>query len=476
MLFTTPLFILVFFPLFFISYFFVRGKAKNWVAILSSIAFYAWGEPVFIAVVLVSIGVDWLLSKWIYKFGNAGKTTSAKIILTIAVTMNLSLLIYYKYTGFLLENINILFSKTAFSPIIWTQIALPIGVSFIVFEKITYLVDVYRRVGKPAINISSYAMYILLFPKLLAGPIVKYHDIEKQLYLRPETLQNISFGLFRFIMGLAKKVLIADPISKISDSIFALPVPTLDVSYAWIGLFCFTLQIYFDFSGYSDMAIGMAKMMGFDLNENFSMPYSAANFTDFWRRWHISLSTWIKSYLYVPLGGNRCGGVRTYFNLVLCFFLSGLWHGASWTYVVWGLYHGFFLAVDKLFWLRISERIPRLLNIMLTFFLVMIGWVFFRANSIGEAISYIFILLKINSSGFASVYINPSTKATIVFAALIIICQPFLPRDGVMMKCTMLFANPNWSCALTFIALIMLTLALLQIAAADFSPFIYFRF
>ncbi len=447
--------------LFFITPF----KAKNIVLLIASFLFYFWGEPRFFFIALLSACCDYYLCEQIFR---SKVKARALVWLTIGITLNVLMLFYYKYLDFFINSTNIFISYLNLHPLSMLKIALPIGVSFIVFEKITYLVDVYRGLSKPADSLRNYLLYIFFFPKLLAGPIVKYHDIVTQLKNHYLNLDNFIQGFKRFLVGLIKKVLIADTLAEVADQIFAFPVAQLGSYNAWLGLFCFTLQIYLDFSAYSDMAIGLAKMFGFNLLENFNMPYLATNFTDFWRRWHISLSTWIREYLYYPLGGNRYGTLRTYSNLWICFLISGLWHGANWNFVLWGAYNGLFLVIDKLGWLRISNYLPRYINIVITFVLVMFGWVIFRTNSLSQL------------GGFFSALFHPARDNLFIYmthdiwasmVAAIFIC--FIPsldsiRQWGAIKNRHLIEN--WLIStLSFFAVS-------RVVATTFKSFLYFRF
>jgi alginate O-acetyltransferase complex protein AlgI len=384
MLFQEPFFALFLFPAFYALYLAVnqRVSAKKWTLIVGSIAFYTWGEPLFVPVVLASALLDYLLTLGM----NASKSASARrALLTIGVLANLGVLVFYKYADFLIANLNVLVSPFAGASIPLLKIALPIGVSFVVFEKITYLVDCHEGTTKPARTFSDYCLFVFMFPKLLAGPILKYHEMERQI-AAPEPVQRRDFeeGFARFARGMAKKVLIADPLGTYADRVFSADATALGAGPAWLGLICFGLQIYFDFSGYSDMAIGLARMLGFRLKENFNMPYIARSLTDFWRRWHISLTSWIRDYLYIPLGGNRRGELHTYLNLWICFLASGFWHGASWNFVLWGAYNGLFLTLDRLFLLRWLERAGALVATIVTLLIVFFGWAIFRTTSVGQ--------------------------------------------------------------------------------------------
>lgn len=471
MLFSSPFFMFAFFPIFFLIFLGTRGKYRNYILLAGSILFYFWGEPSFCIIALASATLDYWLCKLIYHAGVQSK--KAKRYMIIGIFSNLLLLLYYKYINFFLVTLLQLMPGKPFHFDLF-NIILPIGISFIVFEKITYLVDVYRGVGKPANGILSYLNYVFLFPKLLAGPIIKYHEIESQLQERKIASDEVAEGFKRFLRGLAKKVFIADSCGQIVNQIFALSSTQLGFGYAWLGIACFTLQIYFDFSGYSDMALGLARMLGFTLRENFNMPYIARNFTEFWRRWHISLSTWIREYLYIPLGGSRVTQARCYINLWICFLLSGLWHGANWTFVLWGAYNGLFLVLDKLFWLRISEKLPNFLQVFITLLLVMLGWVVFRANNFTQ-MQYYFSALLHPSHISQAAYVD--VTADIITAMLIgafLILLPMLPRfsqwhtrylswEGRIPLEGVLFGTLGFFC-------------LSKIVGASYTPFLYFKF
>lgn len=469
MLFNSPIFLFCFAPLFFMLYFLAGKSLRNTVIILSSIFFYAWGEPIFIGIVLLSALCDWFVGHAIFR---ENRKATRQLYLSVGILANVGLLFYFKYANFFVESVNNLLASVHFNPIILTHIALPIGVSFIVFEKITYLVDIYRHVGEPAKSIRSYFLYVLLFPKLLAGPIIKYHDIADQLAQRNLSIEDAGHGLKRFVIGLGKKVLIADTLSPVVEAAFKLPAEELGFHNAWVGVICFTLQIYFDFSGYSDMAIGLARMMGFRLLENFNAPYMSESFTEFWRRWHISLSTWIRDYLYIPLGGSRISPHRTYLNLWLCFLICGIWHGAKWTFVVWGIYHGTFLIFEKLCWLQYQKYVPRPLNVLMTFFFVMIGWSIFRLETVDQVGYYVPALFGFSTSTAAPLHISANIQACIIIGLLI----SFSPSLNVE-KVTLFYKNMGWRREFEMaMALAVFILSVSQLAVTNFSPFLYFRF
>lgn len=363
--------------------------------------------------------------------------------------------------------------------------ALPLGVSFIVFEKITYLVDLYRGTARPAASLLDYLNYVFLFPKLLAGPIVKYHDIAPQLARPSHRYEDVRDGLIRFIQGLAKKTVVADTLAPVADQIFALQRHELDPGRAWLGLLCFTLQIYYDFSGYSDMAIGLARILGFRLLENFDHPYLATSFTDFWRRWHISLSTWIKEYLYIPLGGNRVSTARSYFNLCLCFLLSGLWHGASWNFLLWGGAHGAALVADRAFWLRWQRALPPAVNRALTFALVMLTWVFFRCGTLQAACNFFLALAGAHAPDQNPVVPTRDLWFILVLAGGLVVApligkmrlpQPD-PKEVMQQRPdpVAMHVVTNRVPVLLFAGFLLLA-SLVRIAAFGLHPFLYTRF
>jgi len=381
---------------------------------------------------------------------------------------NLGLLVYAKYTAFAVANVNALFTATGWKTWPVPKIALPLGVSFIVFEKITYVVDLYRKAAPPAKSFLDYLNYVFLYPKLLAGPIIKYHDIAQQLSQPTHSYVDVEEGVIRFLKGLGKKVLIADILAPITDSVFAMPVAQLDCSLAWLGLFCFAFQLYFDFSGYSDMAIGMGRMLGFRLMENFRDPYLATSFTDFWRRWHISLSTWIKEYLFIPLGGSRGSTARTYFNLWVCFLLCGLWHGAAWNFVIFGAIHGVFMVCDRAFWLRISGRLPRLLNIGLTFFTLLMTFVVFRNETLGRSIKFFGALFGAPAAQPNQFFLRTDTVIVLFIAAFLVFVPLVRPSQPELPPRRKILALAS--------ALVLLLACAGRMTVSSFQPFLYFRF
>jgi len=474
MVFSSIVFLLYFLPTFLITYYFTGKKYKNIVILLFSIFFYSWGAPKFIFVILSTTFLDFHLVKWM---SQTQKPLHRKLMLTLSVSVNLGLLFYFKYSNFFIENINSLFSIFGSHHIQWTKLVLPIGISFYTFETITYVVDVYRRVHKPLDNFWDYQLYIILFPKLIAGPIIRYHDLADQIKDRSqnETIDNKLTGFYRFVIGLSKKVLIANQLGLQADTIFSMNYAGLDSYTAWIAILAYTFQIYFDFSGYSDMAIGLAKMIGFKIPENFNNPYISKSITEFWRRWHISLGAWMRNYLYIPLGGNRVSSKkRLYFNLWLVFLASGLWHGASWSFVIWGAYHGLFLVLERSFLSNLYNKIGKLPSTIITFFIVVIGWVFFRVEKISDA----FVFLKHMFSFDFNYKVSFSSEFYTFF--MIAVFFAFFTYFNKGQKIQDVIYFNDYSIKKHFmvfsISAMLFILCISSITAFGFNPFIYFRF
>jgi alginate O-acetyltransferase complex protein AlgI len=474
MVFSSTLFLLYFFPIFFLVYYSIPSKQKNNLLLFASLLFFTWGAPVFIGLVVFSIVVDFFIVRKMDK--SIGK--KKKIFLFLSVFFNLSLLAYFKYANFFVDNVNELVSNWNANGIVgWKNVILPIGISFFTFKKISYCVDIYRNTHKPFEKIGSFALFILLFPELVAGPIVRFSEIADQIANREkqETIDNKLIGLFRFIIGLSKKVLIANVLGAEVDKIFGSPILELSTPIAWIGILAYTFQIYFDFSGYSDMAIGLAKMMGFTFPENFDKPYTSQSITEFWRRWHITLGRWMRDYLYIPLGGNKKSPFRSYFNLIVVFLLSGLWHGASWNFILWGSFHGLFLIMDRLFLLKFYSLIGKLPSVIITFFIVMIGWVFFRTEDLNDAGEYLFKLFSFDFSGSTFYFLNDFyvvlTIAVIFsFASLLSVLLPI--QNALFYR----EYRTGKTILVGLVCLLLLVVSVSAILGNDFNPFIYYRF
>ena len=452
-------------------------------ALLWSVAFYAWGAPKFVFVLLGSILIDFFLAKKIHEStGFLRKRT-----LIISMILNVGLLLYFKYANFFVENVNVILGKMGMSGVHWTKLALPIGISFFTFQKISYIVDVYRGKNKPLEKLSDLALYIVLFPQLIAGPIVRYGEIKNQLEDRSanENIDNRLNGLFRFSVGLAKKMLIANAMGELADMMFNLPADSLTMAQAWLGSLAYAFQIYFDFSGYSDMAIGLGLMMGFRFPENFNAPYISQSITEFWKRWHITLSNWMRDYLYIPLGGNRVKSkTRLYFNLWIVFLISGLWHGAAWTFLAWGFFHGAFLILDRLFLLKFYKAIGKPLSILITFLITLVGWVIFRAETFPQAISYLSIMFDFThidlaistTKGTYSWFLAPRFYIILGVAAFF----SFLPVLGFVEKNMNRFFETQpqigWTIFKFVIAFVLLCVSITEVMTTGVNPFIYYRF
>jgi alginate O-acetyltransferase complex protein AlgI len=476
MVFSSSLFLLYFLPLFLIIYFLADTRYKNYVILVFSIFFYAWGAPKFLFVILASIIVDFILSKKIY-YADSEKTKKRWLIFSIIV--NVSILLYFKYSNFFIENLDTFLHHFGMKEIKWTHVALPIGISFFTFHELSYIIDVYRGVNKPMKKISDYAVYILLFPQLIAGPIIRYKEIAHQIIDRKnqETIDNKLIGMLRFIIGLSKKVLIANAIGAEVDSIFAMDVNSLSTGTVWFGIIAYSMQIYFDFSGYSDMAIGIAQMIGFKFPENFNNPYISQNITEFWRRWHMSLSRWMRDYLYIPLGGNQVNTkLHLYFNLWFVFIISGFWHGASWNFVVWGAYHGFFLILDRLFYTKVTERIGRIPSTIINYVIVLVGWVFFRADTLPHAFGLIKHMFTFTSSVEIH-YINNKIWFFLILAVCISFLGTFYKKFETFQQ-TFIDGNARSSTLITIsiCCCLLLIICISSITSSGFNPFIYFRF
>lgn len=444
------------------------------VALFASVFFYMWGAPVFVFVVGASILADFYIIKWMDKHDDRLRKRG----LALSVFLNVGLLVYFKYANFLIDNVNSLFVSAGYEPLKWIGIALPIGISFFTFQKLSYSIDVYRKIHGPLKKIQDYALYIILFPQLIAGPIVRFHEIADQIVDRKENenADNRLIGFFRFIIGLAKKVLIANSLGVHVDEIFALSGEQLGTGIAWLGIIAYSFQIYYDFSGYSDMAIGIGRMIGFKFPENFNNPYISQNITEFWRRWHMTLGRWMKDYLYIPLGGSRVKtSRRLYFNLWVVFLISGLWHGAAWNFVAWGAFHGLFLVLDRIFLAQLLQRAGRYVSVIFTYTATLIGWVLFRAESFDQIRYY---LKAMFSHQTVSNFETPGTEFWF-FLILGAFFSFFALRNGIENWQVRLFSNPvgiKTHIYRSVLAVFLFILCVAYITSSGFNPFIYFRF
>ena len=474
MVFSSTLFLFYFLPLFLLVYHVVPKGLKNWVIFFFSILFYTWVAPVFVFILLGTSFMDFLLVRAIHRSNEARRR---RTLLIISLVVNLGLLAYFKYSNFFVGNANALLQNFGLDGVAWTKVIMPIGISFFTFESITYTVDVYRGKHAPLSNLKDYLLYLLAFPKLIAGPIVRFQEIADEVIERRESIDEKLIGFYRFSIGLAKKVLISNVMAAQAKVIFESDFHHLSASTAWIGILAYTMQIYFDFSGYSDMAIGLGKIMGFHFPENFNSPYSSRSITEFWRRWHMTLGNFMRDYLYIPLGGNRVSSkARLYFNLALVFILSGFWHGAYWNYVVWGAFHGAFLILDRIFLVKLLTRLGRVISIAITFFIVMMGWVIFK---IEDDMSQVWLYFErlFDFSWDSTFTVLPAFWPLLFIAAFF----SFLPALSIGKKMQDFVYNRN-SYSLSANGLFLLVTVVLFIMSASsvissgFNPFIYFRF
>ena len=445
-------------------------KVKNGLLLAASLLFYAYGEPVYVFLMLLS-------ALYNYVFALIVEKNHSKVILALAVIVNLGMLCVFKYTGFILANVNTLLGIAIPVP----AITLPIGISFFTFQAMSYVIDVYRDDVAAQRNYAKVLLYISFFPQLIAGPIVRYVDVAREIDDRTVAISKIAFGLRRFLVGLGKKVLISNAMAATADYIFNAGAANINILAAWIGAIAYLMQIYFDFSGYSDMAIGLGKMFGFHFKENFNHPYIADTVQGFWRRWHMSLSTWFRDYVYIPLGGNRKGKLRTVLNRIIVFFLTGLWHGANWTFVVWGLFHGFFLLLEE--FIPLIRKMPKVLRHIYTLLAVTIGFVVFRADTITEAILFLGQMFSgfdfsVPAMSFAMQALSP--YFLVMLLAAILCCGPFeklIVRVQALETQETLTRKENIVQILTFVAAgLLLVWCLFRLAGGSYNPFIYFRF
>ena len=465
MVFSSILFMFIYLPVVLFLYYISPVRWRNPILFVANLVFYGWGEPVFIVLMLFSITINFinglLIGRW-----RLTQQKKAKTVLVINVVINLALLGFFKYYDLIAETLSLL----PFIDIKPLGIALPIGISFYTFQTMSYPIDVYRGDTDVQRNYISFGTFVALFPQLIAGPIVRYKDVADQLGFRASSIDQFSSGVERFMVGVAKKVLIANSLGKLWDYYAAIPDGGLTVLGSWLGIIAFTLQIYFDFSGYSDMAIGLGRMIGFEFKENFNYPYISRSVTEFWRRWHMSLGTWFRDYVYIPLGGNRCGRGRQLFNIFVVWALTGIWHGANWTFLLWGLYYAVFLMFEKLFFLRALEK-SRVFGHIYTIIIVMFGWVIFQLDSLGAIGTYTSAMLGFGASEFAtSADVYYLSSYAITFVISIVASTPLGSKlFGKLPAKARRFAAP----ALIVLALVICTAYLVD---APSNPFIYCNF
>ncbi|KQO15375.1 MBOAT family O-acyltransferase [Paenibacillus sp. Leaf72] len=472
MVFSSSVFLFCFLPLVLLIYYLLKIEYRNLFLLAASLFFYAWGEPRFVLVIILSILINYIFGLLINFSQQNFSVLISRIVMLIGVAANCGLLFYFKYFDFFITSINSI-TGLAF-PI--QHIILPIGISFFTFQGLSYVIDVYLKRVDVQKNLLKFALFKSFFPQLIAGPIVRYVDVHDQIDNRVTRVDDFAYGVRRFVMGLGKKVIIANTLGQVADNIFGLPYHENTMAIAWIGAICYSLQIYFDFSGYSDMAIGLARMFGFRFKENFDFPYISKSITEFWRRWHISLSSWFRDYLYIPLGGNRTGNV--YFNLLIVFIVTGLWHGAAWNFIIWGLWHGLFLIIERV--LKKSGfkwKVPKFITWLYTMIIVIIGWVFFRSPDFTHAINYLKIMFGITSPydvGFTVwYYLDP-----MVITMLVIACIASIPISKYIKENVGVYEEHSGFSLFIQNAyiVILLVICIMFMATSTYNPFIYFRF
>ncbi len=473
MVFSSLLFLFRFLPAVLLLYYIAPRKIRNLVLLLFSLLFYAWGEPKYVFLMLFSITMDFFMGQMVAKSKARNNRKAAKRFLTISIVVNLSILAFFKYADFIIGTIN----SVAGLSLPMLSIPLPIGISFFTFQTMSYVIDVYKGATKVQKNWVNYGTYVSMFPQLIAGPIVQYKTIAEQMEHRKENASDFAEGIHRFLLGMGKKVLLANTIGLLCDAVMALEITQVPVLTAWLGAIAYTFQIYFDFSGYSDMAIGLGKMFGFHFLENFNYPYISRSITEFWRRWHISLSSWFKEYVYIPLGGNRRGVLLQARNILVVWMLTGIWHGASWNYVLWGVYYGILLMLEKFLLKPVLKHLPGVLQNVYTMVLVIFGWVLFKC----EDLSYCFSYLKAMVGGFHAGWIGRESMYLLRnYGALLVIllfgCTMIPKKIGH--RITGKFGETSWIGLVLRIVWYggIFLISLAYLVDATYNPFLYFRF
>ena len=481
MVFSSTIFLFFFLPLTLLAYFVVGPRGRNAILLAASLLFYAWGETVYLLVMLFSIAANYLFGLLIDQARQRGRRGGLAFV--CAVATNLGLLGFFKYANFLVDNLNPVLPVLGLAPMDIGRVHLPIGISFFTFQALSYIIDLYRNETTVQRSLLNFALYKALFPQLIAGPIVRYRDVAREIERRTVSLHDFASGVQRFIIGLGKKVLIANVMGRAADTIFATPAETLPATLAWIGAIAFMLQIYFDFSGYSDMAIGLGRMFGFHFLENFNYPYIARSIREFWRRWHISLSTWFRDYLYIPLGGNRHGAARTGANLLLVFLLCGLWHGASWTFLIWGVYHGIFLVLERVPAVRrLLDRLPAPLQHAYVLLVVLVGWVFFRADTFAHALAYLQAMVDFSRPPLfnSQLFLALNNEFSLTLAAAVIGSAPVFALLQRWRAGRPIVPAPamRWLAATAQVGSLgfVLVYSIAAVLGGAHNPFLYFRF
>lgn len=477
MVFSSAIFVFIFLPFFLLAYelagIWKDNSIRNFVLFIASLIFYAWGGVQYLLLLLFLIVLNYFWGIKIEKAMIENNTIKKRRVLIIGIGIDLFVLLIFKYFNFFVSVFESIICQVIGKPFSFNApvIPLPIGISFFMFQIMSYLIDVYRNSVKAQRSVLKLGVYIMMFPQLIAGPIVRYSQIEQEIDNRKVSISMRSEGIERFIIGFAKKVLLANTVGIFADAAFGME--TINFLYAWLGILCYALQIYFDFSAYSDMAIGLGLIMGFHFEENFNYPYISKSVQEFWRRWHISLSTWFRDYVYIPLGGSRCGTFKTYRNLLIVFFLTGFWHGAAWQFIVWGLYYGIFLVLERLGWKNILEKLPKALQWLYTMSVVLIGWVFFRADNLTKAIQYIKCMFQISTDGLGAYEMLRHFDISFIFFTIIacFCCCPIYSKISEKCKKWAIYQGIK-----TVTVFLLFIVAITYMVSSSFNPFIYFKF
>lgn len=464
MLFSSINFIYYFLPALLLCYYILPKQFKNYILLIFSLVFYSWGEPIYVFLMIFSAAFNYAMGNEILTYQQLHKNPKPTLIFTVIV--NIFILSFFKYYGFATDIVNTVL-RTDFHT---TPLPLPIGISFYTFQALSYIFDIYNHKVTKHNRFIEFILYLSLFPQLIAGPIVQYKDVENQLRYRTVDVKDFGCGAERFIIGLSKKVLLANTLGSFHNMVIKMPESSQSTAAVWIGIICFTFQIYFDFSGYSDMAIGLGRMFGFHFKENFNYPYISKSVTEFWRRWHISLGSWFREYLYIPMGGNRVSPLRHIFNLLVVWSLTGLWHGANYNFILWGLYFGILLILEKYFLFRILDKISNKIRVCLTFVTVVISWVFFSSETATEAFSYLGKMFFLKGIPFANADAHYIFASSILIIMISAVCStPLVSQAFEMLKSKKaIFAN--------FILLILMILSTASLIYTSYNPFLYFRF
>jgi len=466
MVFSSLEFLFLFLPITFVLYFFVPLRARNIVLLAVSLVFYGWGEPLNVFLMIGTIIVDYIAGYLVEKFSSDRRRQ--RTVLILAIIINLAILGFFKYFDFFVQNLRLIPGLSFLKPL---GLSLPIGISFYTFQALSYVIDVYRKDARAQHNIASFGAYVTLYPQLIAGPIVRYRDVDDQLRSREHSTVLFASGMRTFTAGLAKKVLLANPCGSMFDYFSALDERTM--AGAWLGIIFYTFQIYFDFSGYSDMAIGLGKMIGFTFLENFNYPYISKSITEFWRRWHISLSTWFREYLYIPLGGNRRGALATYRNLLIVWLATGFWHGASWNYLLWGLYYFVLLVIEKAFLGKFLEKCPSVLRHIYSLFFIVIGWLLFVSEDMSAGLVYLSNMFGGGVVGFANEAFLYELLRNLPFIAVLTLASTPIPKR-IFWKSYEKY--PIFRTVSTVACATLILVSVAYLVDSTYNPFLYFRF